>query len=102
VLVATRPTPISAGPPTAPPGQTNHVAPDGPAPRPSARPASTAGPPRRGEQVRVIGIREPPGPVPGQEREHAARRDQVPGQRRRVQELPVHPLVTLHTRHCPR
>ena len=40
---------------------------------------------RRGEQIRVIRIREHPGPVRGQEREHAARRDQVPGQRRRVQ-----------------
>ena len=41
--------------------------------------------PRRGEQVRVISVREHLGPVRGQEREHAARRDQVPGQRRSVQ-----------------
>jgi hypothetical protein len=34
--------------------------------------------------------------VRGQEREHAARRDQVPGQRRGIQQLPVCPLETLH------
>jgi excisionase family DNA binding protein len=34
--------------------------------------------------------------VSGQEREHAARRDQVTGQCRRVGKLPVHPLETLH------
>jgi hypothetical protein len=34
--------------------------------------------------------------VRGQEREHAARRDQVPGQRRGVGQLPVHQLETLH------
>jgi hypothetical protein len=27
--------------------------------------------------------------------------DQVPGQRRRIQQLPVSPLETLHDRHCP-
>ena len=52
--------------------------------------------PGRGEQVRVIGVGEHLGPVRGQEREHAARRDQVPGQRRGVQRLPVRPLETLH------
>jgi hypothetical protein len=50
----------------------------------------------RGEQVRVILIREHFGPVCGPEREHAARRDQIPRQRRRVQELPACPLKTLH------
>ena len=34
--------------------------------------------------------------VSGQEREHAARRDQVTGQCSRVGKLPVHPLETLH------
>jgi hypothetical protein len=52
--------------------------------------------PRPGEQVRVISVREHLCPVPGQEREHAARRDQVPGQRGSVGKLPVHPLETLH------
>ena len=33
---------------------------------------------------------------------HAARRDQVPGQRGSVGELPVHPLKALHDSHCPR
>jgi hypothetical protein len=39
--------------------------------------------------------------VGGQEREHAARRDQVPGQRGRVQKLPVCPLETLHEKIIP-
>ena len=56
---------------------------------------------RRGEQIRVILIREHLGPVRGQEREHAARRDQVPRQRRRVQELPVCPFETLHEEIIP-
>jgi hypothetical protein len=34
--------------------------------------------------------------VRGQERERAARRDQVPGQRTRIDQLPVHPPGTLH------
>jgi hypothetical protein len=60
--------------------------------------------PRRGEQVRIVRIRENLAPVRGEEREHAARRDQVPGQRRRVQELPVRPArnparQTLSQRH---
>ena len=56
------------------------------------RPAHT----RRGEQVGVPGVGEQLGAVRGQEREHAARRDQVPGHRLRVGRLPVHLLETLH------
>jgi hypothetical protein len=55
----------------------------------------------RGEQVRVLRIREHLGPVRGQEPEHAARRDQVPGQRSGVQELPVCPLKALHKKIIP-
>jgi hypothetical protein len=53
---------------------------------------------RRGEQVRVISIREHLGAVSGQKREHAARRDQVSRHRRRIQELPVCPLETMHAK----
>jgi hypothetical protein len=52
--------------------------------------------PRRGEQVGVPGVGEQLGAVRGQEREHAARGDQVPGQRRRVGRLPARLLETLH------
>jgi hypothetical protein len=57
---------------------------------------------RRGEQVRVITVGEHLGPVRGQEREHAARRDQVPGQHLGVQKLPAHPLESLHENNYPR
>jgi len=53
-------------------------------------------PAERGEQVGVISVREHLRPVRGQEREHAPRRDQVPGQQLSVGELPGHPLETLH------
>ena len=60
-------------------------------------------PPRTGrsEQIRVLLIREHLAPVSGQEREHAARRDQMPSQRRGVQELPICPLETLHEKIIP-
>jgi hypothetical protein len=41
-------------------------------------------------------------PMAGQEREHAARRHQMPGQRHDIRKLPVHALETLHDRHCCR
>jgi hypothetical protein len=59
-------------------------------------PAATAGQYPAGEQVRVISAGEHPGPVRGQEREHAAVRDQVPGQHLSVQKLPVCALEALH------
>ena len=40
-------------------------------------------------------------PVTGQKREHAPVRDQVPGDRLRVQQLPVHPRSSLHERIIP-
>jgi hypothetical protein len=52
--------------------------------------------PQRREQVRIIGVGEHDRPGSCQEREHAPRRDQVPGQHLSVQKLPVHPLETLH------
>jgi len=39
--------------------------------------------------------------MPGQEREHAARRHQVPGHLARVQQFPVHPRLTLHDKIIP-
>ena len=52
-------------------------------------------PPRR-EQVREILITEQLTAVRGQEREHAPRRDQMPDQRPRIQQLPIRPLFALH------
>jgi hypothetical protein len=52
-------------------------------------------PPRR-EQIREIGVGEQLTAVLRQEREHAPGRDQMPHQRLRVQQLPVHPLSALH------
>jgi hypothetical protein len=50
----------------------------------------------RGKQIRELRIGEHLPAMGGQEPEHAARRDQMPDQRRRVQQLPVCPLNTLH------
>ena len=61
--------------------------------RPGQRPATLA----RWEQVREIRVREQIPAMLGQEREHAARRYQVPDHRGGVEELPVGTLYTLHT-----
>ena len=58
------------------------------APHASAHPA----PPRRGEQVGTVRVREHLGPVRGHEREKCTRRHRVTGLRRRVQKLPIRPL----------
>jgi len=55
--------------------------------RPSPGGANRSAYPASGEQLRA---------VCGQEREHAALGDQLPGQRLRIGKLPVHPLETLH------
>ncbi len=68
----------------------------GTAPRPSGWPGSTAGPAPAGRTGPRSPRRGTPRPGARQEREHAARRDQVPGQRRGVGQLPVRPLQTLH------
>jgi hypothetical protein len=57
--------------------------------------------PGRREQVRVVRIREHLRPVRGQEPEHATRRHQMTGQRRRIQKLPVRPLKALHRKIIP-
>jgi hypothetical protein len=79
-------------------------------------PLRTPAPPRRGEQVGTVRVREPLGPVRGHERERCTRRHRVTGQRRRVQKLPIRPLeacrrptsantrgmITPPRRHCRR
>ncbi len=63
-------------------------------------------PPRRAEQVSDERIRKQLMAVLSQEREHAARRHQLPDQRLRVQQLPIRPRNPLHhniiTRHTAR
>jgi hypothetical protein len=56
--------------------------------------------PRKGEQVRIIGIRKDFGPVCGQEREHAARRNHcpVPAASRNCRPARLEPCMRNHPR----
>ncbi len=58
-------------------------------------------PGRRGEQVRGELVGEQLPPVLSQEREHAARRHQVPGDLARVPQVPLHPRSPLHKKIIP-
>ena len=55
----------------------------------------------RGEQIRVGLVGEHLTTVRGQEREHAARRDQVPDHLAGVPQLPIRPLHALHPKIIP-
>jgi hypothetical protein len=58
-------------------------------------------PPPRREQILKLPIGEHIPAMSSEKREHAALRYQMPDQRPRVQQLPIHPLHTLHQHILP-